>query len=175
MTPNQQEALDFIRERIDVAQLSPTLEEIANRVRVSRAGAWKIVGALEEQGYLRRRTGKRRGIELAGRVDLRAVGTNAILAELARRGVTTGALTRPERRAFRRGDVTCAADCCDIVVKRGHAFCLGHWRSISPGTQRALLASHRQAVDSGDPVDATRYQEVFGRARDEASSCGGPF
>lgn len=171
MTPRHAEALDFIRSRITEAHLPPTLEEIATRVRVSRAGAWKIVGALEDAGYIRRRAGKRRGIELAGYVDLRGVGTRALLAELARRGVDAG--SRPERRAFRRGDSTCSAH-CDIVIERpDHPFCLDHWRAISPETQYAFLQARRVARLTRDPADVARFQEAFGRALDEATSGGG--
>ncbi|MES2987644.1 MAG: hypothetical protein V4808_07045 [Pseudomonadota bacterium] len=171
MTPNQINALDYIRSTITKGGFSPTLAEIGGRIGVSAPGALRIVRALADGGHIRRLPGKARGIELPD-ADLRHIDTEALKAELARRGVIGGAFSRPERRAVHGRAVTCAADCCTIEVRFGHAFCLDHYRAISLGTRQELHAANLAARTTRSAEDASRYQDAFGQACDEANRGG---
>lgn len=175
MTPRQQQALDFVRERILRAGFSPSGPEIAAHLGVPVSTSYYVVDSLVAQGLLARRPGAARGLKLPNVPDLRTVDSELLKAELARRGEATGAFARPERRAFGRGRVTCSADACDVIVPKGHAFCRRHWHNLPRETQCELIATHQAALDSGHAEDARRYQDVFGRARDEATSRGGSW
>jgi len=65
ITAQQRKILDFIRERVR-AGASPTIREIGERFRFRSTGTVRDhLGALEKKGFLRRRGGRARGIELA--------------------------------------------------------------------------------------------------------------
>lgn len=168
MTPNQIAALDYVRDCIARGGFSPTLAAIGARVGVSKHAARRLVISLVETGHLSRRPGRKCAIELAQATDLRGIETEALHAELARRGVVPGALAGPQRRVFNRRGVSCAADGCNVEVQMGHAFCLDHWRAIDADVQRGLLQANRIARQTRCDDDVARYQEMFGRARDQA-------
>lgn len=171
MTPRQVEVLDFIRDRITGAGFAPTYQEIGARFDTTKANAHRYVEQLERAGKVRRLPNRDRGIELSGdTVDLLTVDTELLRAELARRGVTPGALLRPAHRPRGGGSTPCAALGCDVPVRRGHAFCWNHWTKISPATQQLLQQTHRIACMTEDHDDALRYQEAFGQAKDEAET-----
>jgi len=66
LTEKQRDVLDFIRRRIDVAGVAPTLQEIADAFGFSStASAQKHVGLLERKGFLRREKHQKRGLVLA--------------------------------------------------------------------------------------------------------------
>lgn len=66
MTPKQQKTLAFVVRYIGEIGMSPTYREIADHLAISSLGAAaKNVIALEGEGYLRRKGGKNRVIELS--------------------------------------------------------------------------------------------------------------
>lgn len=141
MTPRQLKVLDLIREHITVRGYSPTFDEIAREVGSFKAQIHDDVEALVDNGLLNRQPRRRRGLTLPGTSDLRPVPTEALQAELARRGVTLGALDRAPR-PMGRGIAFCAADGCDEVVQRGHLMCYPHWSLLSRDTQDGLKRAH---------------------------------
>jgi repressor LexA len=65
LTQRQQQVLDFLRGERDAGHPTPTYREIADRFDFgSPKAATDHVRALERRGYVRRRAGKARGIEL---------------------------------------------------------------------------------------------------------------
>ena len=169
MTPNEIKALDYIRERITVAGYSPTLSEIGVHIGVSNAGAMKIANALVASSHIRRTPSKKRGIELMSVTDLRSTGTEAMMAELQRRGIVPGAFVadRPRRQAY---DMTCAVECCGEVVQRGHMFCREHYWSITEITRRELFRTHKRYRSSRRREDERAYQEAYQAALLEATA-----
>lgn len=158
MTPLELKALDYIRERVALG-VPPTLDEISNHTGIcSKSHAHRVVTSLELQGKLSRMPHRARGLTLGDQPDLTAAPTEQLKAELARRGVTLEALAAPTRMAFGRA-VSCAADCCQVQVKRGHLFCRGHWFSLDQSLRDGILAAY-------GAKDVTRYQELVTRARD---------
>jgi repressor LexA len=174
VTPRQLEVLDYVRDMITRAGFAPTYQEIADQLGIVKSKAHEHVQALVRAGKLRSPANRMRGIELVDTVDLRAVDTERLRAELARRGESLDALDRPQRRVFARGAVACATSCCDVEVPPGHLFCLRHWRRISPVTQSALLHAHRVATETRSAEDVSRYQEAFTKAKDEAEGAPWP-
>lgn len=88
LTPNELRALDFIRDRISAQGTAPTLEEIADALGMySRSNAHRIVESLVRHGLLIKAPGRLRGLALAAGPRLFNVPTDALRAELARRGV----------------------------------------------------------------------------------------
>lgn len=173
MTPQQIETLDFVRDRISETGFAPTYQEISDHFRLaSKSGAYQKVEALIAAGYLRRDAGRRRGLVLVDMPDLRAVGTSALLAELARRGETIDAL--PTRREIAYGTQrSCAADTCGAAVQPGHLMCRDHWFALPYELREALLRTHRRARQTGSREDARDYQALVTEARDLADGLGG--
>lgn len=174
MTPRQLQVLDYVRDMITRGGLAPTYQEIADQLGIVKSKAHEHVQALVRAGKLSTPPNRMRGIELVDNVDLRAVDTERLRAELARRGETLDALERPQRRVFHRDGVSCAASCCDVEVPPGHPFCYDHWRRISPATQARLIETNRVARKTRNPDDARQYQEAFGQAKDEAEGAAWP-
>ncbi|AJP73143.1 LexA family protein [Sphingomonas hengshuiensis] len=159
MTPNQSQALDFVRERITKAGFAPTLKEIAEQVGVSEPGARRIVEALAAQGYLQRKPGMTRGIELPGS-DLRVVDSAALCAELKRRGEWPVA----ERRGASDGGDCGAFGCRDAAVHDG--FCGHHWGLIPPGVLRSLQERARWLHEEPTIASRRAYMQVYQMVRD---------
>lgn len=162
MTPHQLRALDLFREYAD-AGFSPTAREVGTRLSLSTSSARDVLNRLVESGHLNRERGKRRGLSLADRPDLRLASTAALAAELKRRG-KDGALYRPQPRAS-RGRQSCTADTCGIAVQPGHLFCRAHWLRLPDDLRRSIFAAFKAG-------DTRRYQELVARARDIADNCG---
>lgn len=162
MTPHQLRALDVFREYAD-AGFSPTAREVGLRLSLSTSTARDVLNKLVESGHLNREHGKRRGLSIAGRPDVRLASTDALTAELARRGQFVERRA-PQPRAS-RGRQSCAADTCGIAVPRGHLFCRTHWFKLPRELQSAIMGAFRAQ-------DVPLYQELVGRARDIADNCG---
>jgi DNA-binding MarR family transcriptional regulator len=158
MTPTQAKVLDIVRERLD-AGLSPSFGEVADACGVTRPTATEAVSRLVEAGYLRRVARRHRSIALADRPDLRAVSSEQLAAELARRGKTFGAIGGYNRPTMARGAVTCAADCCQVPVRRGHLFCRDHWFALPEQLRQRILASF-------GAKDVEGYEMAVTEARD---------
>lgn len=159
MTPAQLKALDYIRD-LSSAGITPTMREIATRLDLSGpSGAKRVVDCLVDSGHLTRRPGRTRGLEIAGQPDLRVVPTEAMIAELGRRGKSLDALRGGPRTNMGRYVATCAADCCQIEVRRGHLFCRQHWFSLPDSLQKRILAAF--GADDGDA-----YELAITEARD---------
>lgn len=68
LTSRQRSILDFVIERIDVQGLPPSLHEIARAFKLrSPAGVVDHLKAIERKGFIRRRPGISRGIEVVRR------------------------------------------------------------------------------------------------------------
>ena len=68
LTDKQRRVLDYVSRYLETNGCSPTLAEIgAAAGGISPVAALAHVEALEQKGYLRRRPGRRRGLELRGR------------------------------------------------------------------------------------------------------------
>lgn len=87
MTPVELTALDIIRDSIVATGCAPTLDELARRLGwSSRSNAHRIVDALVRQGMLDREPNKARNLTLPSGPALGSVPTEALAAELERRG-----------------------------------------------------------------------------------------
>lgn len=158
MTGNELAALDFICDRLARSGLAPTYREIGEKVGVTASGARYIALRLDANGLIRRSSGRYRGLALAPKADLRGHTSDALRAELARRGETIGALDKPERTALGRGSVACAADCCTTEVQRGHLYCRSHYFSLPHGLRQRILSAFGRK-------DVSAYQEAFQEAQ----------
>lgn len=166
MTPQQLQAFDFIRDRITLVGHAPSIREVAAHLKLASPGSvTRLIDALVDAGRLGRHPGRERGLYLPDEPDLRAASLDAIRAELARRGESLESLEArapdPTGRHAR-----CAADTCGAAVRRGHLFCLAHWRALPADLQRGLLAAHRRG-------DRRAFQLLLTRARDIADDCRG--
>ena len=168
MTPQQLKALDFFRECQLRGGVTPTVRELARCLSLaSTSSAQRLVDRLVASGHLLREPNKARGLRVAEMPDLRLAPTDALRAELARRGETLDALRAPARRAYGR-KASCAADTCGAEVPFGHLFCRPHWFSLPRDLQEGL----KQANARGD---RDQYQELLVQARDIADGCAGPL
>jgi hypothetical protein len=159
MTEQQLRALEFIREKVASLGVSPTMAEIAGKLGISESRANDLVHALVRMGKVERQRGRSRSLSIVGAPDVRLIDSETMLAELARRGVTMGALEAPRRLAYGRRAVACAADCCQVEVRRGHLFCLDHWRMLTPELRSEILDTFRAG-------DTDAYQTAVTKARD---------
>ncbi len=164
MTPLQLRALDFIREHVSALGFSPTLKEIAEHCQIAPGGAPDLVRGLEQGGFIRRNSGKNRNIEVVGQIDLRTVETDALRAELARRGFTLDSLV--ERPMLADRGAPCAHDRCDQRVSRGKLFCRPHWFAIPQDVRDAIFRAHRAG-------DVHAYGDNIERARQAIREGGG--
>ncbi|WEK02478.1 MAG: hypothetical protein P0Y59_02750 [Candidatus Sphingomonas phytovorans] len=169
MTPHQIATLDFVRSHIERMGFAPTYPEIAQHFRISTPSAFNRVEQLIDQGHLRKSIARRRGLELAGTDDLRAVPSSVLRSELERRGETVGALTGRPWRTMNSRAVTCAVDCCDIEVKLGHLMCRDHWRSLPWDLRQDIFAAHASAKRTRLSDDADAYGELVRQARELAA------
>src|SRR4249919_550516 len=103
LTARQQAVLDFVRERIAVDGMPPTLAEIASRFgfRQARAAAKHLL-ALEARGYLTLLPGKARGIRLPASMQRAARDEPLALPLLGRvaAGWPIGAAAEVEREVL---------------------------------------------------------------------------
>ncbi len=74
LTPRQQQVYQFVCDYLDSHGYAPTLQEIAAYLGINgNLGVLRHLEALEKKGYLRRVTGKSRGIVLSGRSTSQAL------------------------------------------------------------------------------------------------------
>ena len=165
MTDLQLRTLEFIREQLAATGGSPTIAEIDGHLGTRRR-ANDLVTALVRMGKLTREHGKPRSLQLAGVPDVRLIDDATLRSEAARRGFTMEGLQAPQRLAFGRGAVSCASDCCQVEVPRGHLFCRPHWFDLPESLRTEILAAFRAN-------DAARYGDAVSRARD-LIDCGAP-
>jgi repressor LexA len=75
----------FVCEFIQANGYSPSLREIGDEFGITQVGAWKHVKQLIRDNRLLRSGDRDRYLVLPGRIDLRPVPTDALVAELGRR------------------------------------------------------------------------------------------
>lgn len=142
MTPLQQRAFDFIRDRITEAGYSPTAREVAEELRLPSEGSARgLIDALVRMKKLGKVPGCSRNIVLADAPDLSIVGTGALRAELARRGETLDALVlKPLPANVGR---PCAATYCQERVTPGKLMCRDHWNALPQDLRTRIFAAFR--------------------------------
>lgn len=141
-----------VRKRIE-AGVGFTYQEVGDKIGMSAPGVWSHVQALVGEGQLVKRG---QTIVLPGFVDLTGVPTDALRAELARRGVTMEALEAP--KLWWDEGRSCAANHCQERVKRGMLMCRAHWF--------ALPVKYRSDImNAWGARNMEAYQEAVERAR----------
>lgn len=165
MTPVQARVLDAFRAHVEQFGTEPTSRHLAATLGYSSQGSiHRTLEILVDLKHLERETprGRRARFRLAA-PDLRMVPLDALKAELARRGVTLGALDRPETRTMSSKVAHCAADGCQIDVEEGHLMCRKHWWSLPQWLQRGLFQAHNHR-------DVAKFSELLVKARDIAAT-----
>lgn len=91
MTPLQHRCLDMISSYITEKGYAPSIREVARSLGIAISGTFSVISALVRQGHLVRTNDKQRNLRLARGIwraeDLSGVSTEALRAELERRGV----------------------------------------------------------------------------------------
>ena len=65
LTAKQNELLRFIHERLEESGVSPSFEEMKEALDLkSKSGVHRLIGALEERGFIRRLANRARAIEV---------------------------------------------------------------------------------------------------------------
>lgn len=86
LTAKQAQLLDFIKSSIEEAGVAPSFEAMAAHVGLaSKSGVFRLLGALEERGYITRMRNRARAISLTS--DLASVPAWMLIAELRERGI----------------------------------------------------------------------------------------
>jgi repressor LexA len=75
LTPKQMRITEFIRDFIEDREFSPTLDEIADGLGVTKPTVQQYLTVLEEKGVLRRERYAHRSIEITDPAFMRAAGT----------------------------------------------------------------------------------------------------
>lgn len=164
MTPVQARVLDAFRTHVEQFGIAPTSRHLATTLGyASHTTVYKTLQILADLKQLERETplGRRARFRLAA-PDLRMVPLDALKAELARRGVTLGALDRPETRTLSSKVAHCAADGCDVDVQRGHLMCWAHWSVLPRALQHGLFEAHGKR-------DTATFAELLVQAKDIAA------
>lgn len=163
MTPRQAQVLGYIRDYRALRGISPTYREIAEALELGgKATAFRVVQELHDMGRVKFAEHHHRAIELIDDVDLIAVSTDQLRAELARRGVTMDALMTP-RVIGHSATPRCAHDACPEMVERGQLFCRTHWYALSPAQQRAITEAFGRR-------DLVAFEAAVRAARDALSA-----
>lgn len=147
----------FMRDRFEAHGPMPASRELGRRFGISNVAAWKHVKALVEEGrLLDAGKGQVTFPDADPPIDLRAVRTSTLRAELARRGVTFEALQAP-RLPLGEGRA-CAANQCHNRVQRGHLMCREHWWKLEPRMRTAILRAYNSRDSQGysDAVETAR-------------------
>ena len=161
-TPVQQKIFDYVRDCTADAGYCPTLKQIGDQFGITPQAVSRHVDKLVTRGLLERESALGlRKLRVANVPDIRKVGREEILAELARRGITFGALDSGVHKSLSRPAASCAADTCGCEVDPGRLFCLTHWRALPFDLREEILATHRSR-------DLEAYQAAVSRARDIA-------
>jgi SOS-response transcriptional repressor LexA len=70
LTPTQAKALAFVQRYLAEAGCGPTYDEICQHMGIaSKAGAFRLMTALEQRGHIRRIPNRARAIEVVGLVE----------------------------------------------------------------------------------------------------------
>jgi len=165
-TARQNQIFEFVRDHIGRHGFAPTIREIGEVFDLNPGGVAKAIDALVGQKRLVKKLAGSRNLAIAGEVDLQPVTTEALWAELARRGETFDAMAEP--RVI--GGRACAADRCREQVRPGQLMCRAHWFKL-PGNYRTAIMgawSGRHLQAYGEAVTAARnylggYQRVVER------------
>ena len=65
LTSKQNELLRFIHERLEISGVSPSFEEMKDALALkSKSGVHRLIGALEERGFIRRLPNRARALEI---------------------------------------------------------------------------------------------------------------
>lgn len=65
LTSKQHELLRFIHQRLDISGISPSFEEMKEALDLkSKSGVHRLIGALEERGFIRRLANRARALEI---------------------------------------------------------------------------------------------------------------
>lgn len=173
MTPRQRDVLDHYRKCISSAGFTPTMKEVGKALGILPQAVKRHVDDLERDGFVSRDRSQIRGVRLTACPPLVGVPTDALRAELARRGELPDALDGGEPKRFGRtrsygaGTGTCAAPGCQLEVQRGHLMCLSHWRALPVQLRHDILEAHRKARGlPATSVYAQLYTNLVGEARD---------
>lgn len=160
MTPDQRQLLDVARELIAVAEVSPTVPQMARYVDRPVRSARRDVEALIAGGHLRRGEGRPFGLRLPPLPDLSHVPDGALAGELARRGKTLASLEprAPSAVGYQR---TCAADSCGVAVRRGHLMCREHWFALSPELRTRILRTNAARDRGGFERAVTQARDLI--------------
>jgi hypothetical protein len=150
----RQMVLAFYRERIEGTGAAPTLGEAGNHIGISAVAVHRHVRILVSEGKLVRNG---REIDLPGRFDLTPIPTEALRAELGRRGVTMAALDAPSLR-WDEGR-PCAANHCQERVRRGMLMCRRHWFGLPAGMRSDIM-------NAWGARNMQAYQQAVEAARD---------
>lgn len=136
-TSNQERAFEFVRDHLEGAGIAPTIAEVAEHLGVEPSTARSIVAALTRQNRVVKTSARARNLAIAGEFDLTSIGTEAMRAELARRGVSFDALDTP--RLF--GGRSCAARGCISSVRPGMLMCRPHWLALPKHRRDTIMAA----------------------------------
>ena len=79
LTAKQHELLIFINQRLDESGISPSFEEMKEALDLkSKSGVHRLIGALEERGFIRRLANRARALEVMKRPEGGNVGGNNV-------------------------------------------------------------------------------------------------
>ncbi len=105
LTPKQRDLLDFIKAYAAAKETAPSFDEMREALGLkSKSGIHRLVGALEERGFIRRLVNRARAIEilpdprLPDSAVLSAVRTADLACEAKRRGLVLGEWHRTTSR-----------------------------------------------------------------------------
>jgi repressor LexA len=83
LTAKQHELLRFIHERLEISGISPSFEEMKEALDLkSKSGVHRLIGALEERGFIRRLANRARALEVIKIPEgggAKAVSTNNVV------------------------------------------------------------------------------------------------
>jgi repressor LexA len=110
LTAHQAKLLAFIRAYSSQHAFAPSFREMMDGIgNRSTSGIHRLLSGLEERGYIRRQAHQKRCIILLDAMGLDRASTEALIAELERRGVQT---SRPTRESAANRPVGGAAGTC---------------------------------------------------------------
>jgi hypothetical protein len=147
----RQQVMDEYRRYIEGAGMPPSLRHVGDKLGITAPAVYKHRQALLHEGKLVYTNGR---LDLPGRIDLAEVSTQAMRAELARRGETFDALMSAP---IERGRY-CAAHHCATKVQPGRLFCRDHWFALPPAMRSDIMNAWRARATQayGEAVEAAR-------------------
>jgi hypothetical protein len=178
MTPLQHRVFGMVRDILAACGSAPTTVSLDEQLGLETGTARRVVWLLIARGKLTTEDGTLRTLRLPAGPDLSSCGTDALRAELARRGETFDAL-QPRPVGMNEGR-ECAASACHERVEPGMLMCKRHWwqlpvalqrriRSAFSGRNRAGYASAvRDAIDHVDHQGARQPGSPNGAWREQA-------